>query len=279
MQFIFDAVAANCVTVGGHRHGCCVLQRCMDHASGFQKAQIINQIVANSIALVQDPYGNYVLQYIVDLQQPVFINSLIISFQGRVVMLSKQKFASNVIEKLLRGATLDMGRLMIAEMLADNEVERMCKDQFANYVIQTALDYSDPEMKLALVEAIRPLLPSLRGDQHGRRINQKITGSAGSHSGGMNTPTDSSTLSFRRNAPVRLLGAKGPLNGFPAVMGPEPYQPNGHHQASGSVHTIYSEVGGHTTQGNGNYNRDNNGTVHQPQPAYARQPMSNLNYF
>ena len=172
-----------------------------------------------------------------------------------------------------------MGRMMIEEMLQGDEVEKMCKDQYANYVIQTALDYSDQEIKLALVEAIRPLLPSLRGHQCGRRIQQKIMGSSGSHSGGMNTPTDSAPLSFRRNAPVRLNPPKGPLNGFPAVMGPEPYQPNSHHQSQGSVHTIYSQASGNTVQGNDHSNHDNNGTVHQSQPAYARQPMGNLNYF
>ena len=64
LKFIFDAVGANCVVVGTHRHGCCVLQRCIDHASGNQKAQLISQISMNAFALVQDPFGNYVVQYI-----------------------------------------------------------------------------------------------------------------------------------------------------------------------------------------------------------------------
>ena len=63
-QFIFNAVGANCVVVGTHRHGCCVLQRCIDHASGQQKAHLVNQITASAFQLVQDPYGNYVVQYI-----------------------------------------------------------------------------------------------------------------------------------------------------------------------------------------------------------------------
>jgi hypothetical protein len=38
-QFIYDAVTtgSNCVQVATHRHGCCVLQRCIDHASEKQK--------------------------------------------------------------------------------------------------------------------------------------------------------------------------------------------------------------------------------------------------
>lgn len=64
LQFIFDAVGLHCVTVGTHRHGCCVLQRCIDHASGAQKGQLIQHITASAHTLVQDPFGNYVVQYI-----------------------------------------------------------------------------------------------------------------------------------------------------------------------------------------------------------------------
>lgn len=60
LQFIYNAVAANCVEVATHRHGCCVLQRCVDHASDQQRVQLVNEITYNALTLVQDPYGNYV---------------------------------------------------------------------------------------------------------------------------------------------------------------------------------------------------------------------------
>jgi hypothetical protein len=59
-QFIYNAVAANCVEVATHRHGCCVLQRCIDHASELQRQQLVTEITYNALTLVQDPYGNYV---------------------------------------------------------------------------------------------------------------------------------------------------------------------------------------------------------------------------
>lgn len=36
-QFIYDIVSENCIEVATHRHGCCVLQRCIDHAVDTQK--------------------------------------------------------------------------------------------------------------------------------------------------------------------------------------------------------------------------------------------------
>ena len=45
-QFIYDAVTSgnNCVQVATHRHGCCVLQRCIDHGSEKQKVHITCKI-------------------------------------------------------------------------------------------------------------------------------------------------------------------------------------------------------------------------------------------
>lgn len=56
-QFIFDAAAAHCVEIATHRHGCCVMQRCVDFASAPQKQRLVAVIAANALALSQDPYG------------------------------------------------------------------------------------------------------------------------------------------------------------------------------------------------------------------------------
>lgn len=100
LQFIFDAVGEHCIPVGTHRHGCCVLQRCIDHASGVQKIQLIQKITAHSIELVQDAFGNYVVQYILDLGEPKLSEPVILQFRGMICDLAKQKFSSNVMEKV-----------------------------------------------------------------------------------------------------------------------------------------------------------------------------------
>ncbi|KAI9749933.1 MAG: hypothetical protein M1835_001469 [Candelina submexicana] len=195
-QFIFNAVGVNCVVVGTHRHGCCVLQRCIDHASGHQKAQLISQISANAFALVQDPFGNYVVQYILDLNEPAFTDPLCHGFRGHISALSKQKFSSNVIEKCLRTADPCTKRMMIEEMLNPNELEKMLRDSFANYVVQTAMDYADADTKVRLIEAIRPILPAIRATPYGRRIQGKIQDRDGRLSGGSSgqiTPNDVSS--------------------------------------------------------------------------------------
>ncbi|GAB1740627.1 hypothetical protein NU219Hw_g5721t1 [Hortaea werneckii] len=173
-QFIFDAVGANCVTVGTHRHGCCVLQRCIDHASGLQKGNLVDQVIQNAFSLVQDPFGNYVVQYILDLGEPSFTEPLCKSFKGNVVFLSKQKFSSNVVEKCIRCAGAETKHLLIAEIVAPSELEKLLRDSFANYVVQTAMDFADEDTKPVLMGNIRPMVPAIRSTPYGRRIQTKL---------------------------------------------------------------------------------------------------------
>ncbi|CAA7271426.1 unnamed protein product [Cyclocybe aegerita] len=173
-QFIYNAVAANCVEVATHRHGCCVLQRCIDHASEMQRVQLVNEITYNALTLVQDPYGNYVVQYILDLNDNRFSDAVIRQFSGNVCALSVQKFSSNVIEKCIRVAEHNTRKLLIEELLNRSRLEKLLRDSYGNYCVQTALDYADPTQRALLVEGIRPVLPLIRNTPYGKRIQNKL---------------------------------------------------------------------------------------------------------
>ncbi|KAL6300297.1 ARM repeat-containing protein [Sparassis latifolia] len=173
-QFIYNAVAANCVEVATHRHGCCVLQRCVDHASDQQRIQLVNEITFNALTLVQDPYGNYVVQYILDLNDNRFSDAVIRQFTGNVCALSVQKFSSNVIEKCIRVAEHSTRKMLIGELLNRTRLEKLLRDSYGNYCVQTALDYAEPGQRALLVEGIRPVLPLIRNTPYGKRIQNKL---------------------------------------------------------------------------------------------------------
>ncbi|KAJ7630440.1 ARM repeat-containing protein [Roridomyces roridus] len=183
-QFIYNAVAANCVEVATHRHGCCVLQRCIDHASDHQRIQLVNEITYNALTLVQDPYGNYVVQYILDLNDNRFSDAVIRQFTGNVCALSVQKFSSNVIEKCVRVAEHSTRKMLIEELLNRTRLEKLLRDSYGNYCVQTALDYAEPNQRAMLVEGIRPVLPLIRNTPYGKRIQNKLQREQMDHFGG-----------------------------------------------------------------------------------------------
>lgn len=173
-QFIIDAVSENCVTVGTHRHGCCVLQRCIDHSSDAQKRQLITQIIENSFMLVQDPFGNYVIQYVLELGILEYSESLIHRFIGHACQLSMQKFSSNVIEKCLRIALPETKTVLIEELVGSSYLDTLLRDSYANYVIQTTLEFADDATKEKILQSIIPILPAIRNTPYGRKIVAKL---------------------------------------------------------------------------------------------------------
>jgi hypothetical protein len=56
-QFIFEAAATHCFEMAIHRHGCCVLQRCISSARGGYQAKLIVEVCAHGFELAQDPFG------------------------------------------------------------------------------------------------------------------------------------------------------------------------------------------------------------------------------
>jgi len=71
---------------------------------------------------------------------------------GNVCALSVQKFSSNVIEKCIRVAEHNTRKALIEELLNRSRLEKLLRDSFGNYCVQTALDYAEPGQR-ALVSS------------------------------------------------------------------------------------------------------------------------------
>ncbi|XP_077224806.1 uncharacterized protein LOC143858089 [Tasmannia lanceolata] len=169
-KFIFDAAAKYCVEIACHRHGCCVLQRCIAHSTGKQREKLVAEISSNGLLLAQDAFGNYVVQYILDLNTPSATATLLSQFEGNYVHLSMQKFSSNVVEKCLKMLGEEIRSRIIRELLSSSQFEQLLQHPFANYVIQSALVVSKGPIHASLVEAARPHAAVLRTTPYCKRI-------------------------------------------------------------------------------------------------------------
>ncbi|OMH83485.1 Pumilio domain-containing protein [Zancudomyces culisetae] len=175
VSFIYSTMAANCRLVASHRHGCCVFQKCLDLASsGYQQQQLAMAIIQNALFLVQNPYGNYVVQYLLDMDRVEYFESLIAQFSPHVTSLSTQKFSSNVIEKCIKKKTSIHKRLFISKFLSFDVLDVILNDCYGNYVVQTLLDNCDPDHRMVLINLVLPILPPIKHTPHGKRIYNKL---------------------------------------------------------------------------------------------------------
>lgn len=167
---IFAAAAIYCLDIGMQCHGCCVLQRCIARSTGEHKEKLVAAIARNGFELAQDAYGNYVVQYVIELKVATANASLAQQFEGKYIHLSMQKFSSNVVEKCLKVFKEADKATIILELLAAPHFERLLQHPYANYVVYSALQNSKGSLHSALTNAIRPHVELLRTSPYCKRI-------------------------------------------------------------------------------------------------------------
>jgi len=152
LQFVVDDVVANVESLSKHRYGCRVVQRAIEFCVEHQKDAVLKKIVECHASLVDDQYGNYVIQQSLvcgrEEHQREVIKTLIKN-DGSFVRLSKHKYASNVVEGMLKNGT-DQHRVLILEELLKPSISNkntgpccaieLALDPIANYVVKSALE-------------------------------------------------------------------------------------------------------------------------------------------
>jgi hypothetical protein len=178
-KFVFDAVAESVGDVARHRHGCCVIQRCLDSQPGPARSHLVRRIVDKSLELMQDAYGNYVVQYVLDVCSDDDVHAVCESVIGKVNLLAIQKFSSNVMEKCLERCTDRVKEHYMQELSDPERIRELMMDPFGNYVVQRALSVATHTQAVRLVEAMRPhLISQAPGTPNGQR-NGGVRNTAG----------------------------------------------------------------------------------------------------
>lgn len=176
-QFIYDEICEKGKEVGCHKHGCCVIQRCIDYSNLQQKKQIVDIVVKYTTQLVQDQYGNYVVQYVIQLEnfreEKVEIAKAI---SGDILNLCTQKFSSNVIEKCLVAQLDPIFVAMSGHLKNEAVLRKLICHQFGNYVVQTLLlrNKNHPDVTY-IISKLKSMADSLIGDENAKKAIHKLS--------------------------------------------------------------------------------------------------------
>ncbi|KAF9576116.1 mRNA binding protein puf3 [Mortierella alpina] len=178
IQFIMSAFTGQVYTLATHPYGCRVIQRMFEHCEDT-KTPLMDELHRYIPNLVQDQYGNYVIQHILERGKLTEKSLVVSKVMGQVLQLSKHKFASNVVEKCVAyGSSLDRQKLIEEVITAKPDgtspLALMMKDQFANYVVQKMLDVVDGEQRDVLVAKIKPHLQPLKKYTYGKHLITKV---------------------------------------------------------------------------------------------------------
>ena len=70
LQFIIDAFKGQVFNLSTHPYGCRVIQRILEYCNAEQTNPVLEELHTHIEALIQDQYGNYVVQHVLDRGKP-----------------------------------------------------------------------------------------------------------------------------------------------------------------------------------------------------------------
>ena len=119
MKFIIDDVSANVEQLSKHRYGCRVVQRVIEHCPDEQRDEVLTEIVHCHRNLIEDQFGNYVVQQAISIGSEEIIAAITDSItDGDLIFkYSKHKYASNVVEVMLATASTSQKEAMLNALL------------------------------------------------------------------------------------------------------------------------------------------------------------------
>lgn len=130
--------------LASHPYGCRVLQRCFEYLAPEQTRPLLDELHECTLDLMQDQFGNYVIQFVLERGSPQDRAEVVHKLKGQLLDMARHKFASNVCEKALVTADAEARRALIEEVMttkADgvSPIVVMMKDQFASRCLFSAM--------------------------------------------------------------------------------------------------------------------------------------------
>lgn len=161
-RFIDDAVTIGCGSIGTDHHGLRVIKAVLAVRRPNELSKLFKQASRLTMKLVENQYGNYLIQSILDCAPPAVRTNIKVKMEGKFMRLSKQKFSSNVVEKCLKQSSAHWRNIIIRELIAQPAVGELLRDRYGNFVIQCSLTVANTQQIQEISTAITPYLHTLR---------------------------------------------------------------------------------------------------------------------
>ena len=171
---MFNSVFNNFIPLCKDKHGCCVIQKCIEAGINEQKEKLYTLSNKYCNQLISDQFGNYVIQYVVGLNNEIINKNIVKVIMDDLIKLCKEKYASNVIEKFLFVKSFESKEVIQSIINHENNLHELIIDQYGNYIIQRILSIVSPEIRLNLITSIISWYEEIKNLSFGNRLITKL---------------------------------------------------------------------------------------------------------
>lgn len=167
----------NCLILATHKRGCLFLQNyliMLNNIKSDYKQNIINNLLKNCLILITDKIGNYMIQYLLTLNDDKIISEIINKIINNISFYSKHKYSNYVVEKIFMYANQNDRNKIITKIAAPEIMSDLIFDKQGNFIIIKALFAADDEKKKIMFNIINNLESKIKKLSHGNNFLNKV---------------------------------------------------------------------------------------------------------
>ncbi|XP_021639036.2 putative pumilio homolog 7, chloroplastic isoform X2 [Hevea brasiliensis] len=177
-------VQGNIYLMAQDQNGCRWLQRIFDEGTSEDVQIIFNEIIDHVVTLMLKPFGNYVIQKLLDVcneEQRLQIVFMVTKEPGQLVGICLNTYGTRAAQKLIETLKTRQQILFVVSSLKPGFLD-LVKDQNGNHVIQRCLQCLSNEDKKFIFDAAAKFCVEIATHRHGCCVIQRcITHSTGKH--------------------------------------------------------------------------------------------------
>ena len=144
-----------------NKYSCCTLQKIIENINDIQKKSILISISNISNLLFNDQYGNYVIQFILSLNDKDINNIIINNYLDNFNYNVTNKFSSNIFSKCLEYCNFETKQNIIKNLCNYNSIKFLLYNMYGNYILQQIIFASNEPYKSIYIKYITQLLNGL----------------------------------------------------------------------------------------------------------------------
>ncbi|CAK0826529.1 unnamed protein product [Prorocentrum cordatum] len=147
------------------------------------------KICEGTAKFAKDPFGNYVVQHMLQHGRKEDKKRIIAIIQARILEFTQHKCSSNVVDKCFEVATIgehalaleeeraSLTRIVLGEEGDENPpIKSMMFDRFGSHILQHMLEHSRGPEREELISRLKQEEPRLKSSAAGRRLVNSLSG-------------------------------------------------------------------------------------------------------
>ncbi|KAJ1453619.1 putative RNA binding protein [Pelagophyceae sp. CCMP2097] len=187
---VAEALKGQAVALSLHVYGCRVIQKALEALPAAQAIEVIKEFQGNVLLCVHDVNGqarrNHVIQKCVEVTSNARkahdagdvgllgdqIDFVLAAFVGQARSLAVHPYGCRVLQRVLEHCARAQTARLLGE-LRGGDLRALIEDQYANYVMQHAIQFGRPEDRALLVAAVRASLADFSRHKFASNVVEK----------------------------------------------------------------------------------------------------------